>query len=300
MTTQRLRVQPGSNLALYTLTAQQSSARVISSYSTSFGMATRLLHKRLRPDIRNIYGIVRVADEIVDGAAMEAGLDVEAQGEQLDSFEAETLRALRSGYSTNLVVHSFAATARTVGIGPELIVPFFASMRRDLKPVRFTPEELREYIYGSAEVVGLMCLKVFLHGKNVGGDQRQRLEHGARRLGSAFQKINFLRDLSADWEVLGRNYFPTIDPAHLTEEQKLHLIDDIDDDLSAAAAVIGQLPRECRSAIAAAHGLFSGLTRQLRSTPAADLLRRRTRVSNPAKLAILLQTANGRIVRGAR
>lgn len=300
MTTQRMRVQPGSNLALYTLTAQRSSARVISGYSTSFGMATRLLHRRLRPDIRNIYGVVRVADEIVDGAALEAGLGIEAQGEQLDSFEAETLRALRSGYSTNLVVHSFATTARAVGIGPELVVPFFASMRRDLRPVRFTPDELREYIYGSAEVVGLMCLKVFLRGKQVGDTDRLRLEHGACRLGSAFQKINFLRDLSADWEVLGRNYFPSIDPSRLTEAQKRHLIDDIDTDLAAAAEVISQLPRECRAAIAAAHGLFNGLTRQLRITPAADLLRHRTRVSNVGKLAILFQTARGRVVRGSR
>ena len=173
-------------------------------------------------------------------------------------------------------------------------------MRRDLSPVDFTPEELSEYIYGSAEVVGLMCLKVFLRDNTVTDDERDRLEHGARRLGAAFQKINFLRDLSADWEALGRNYFPTVDPARMTEPQKKELIDDIDADLAAAAAVIPELPRECRPAIAAAHGLFSGLTHQLRETPAAELLCRRTRINNVAKLGILLRTASGRVVRGAR
>lgn len=300
MTPQHPRVQSGSNLALYTLTAQRSSARVISGYSTSFGMATRLLRKRLRPDIQNIYGFVRVADEVVDGAALEAGLDLAAQREQLDILETETLSALCSGYSTNLIVHSFATTARVAGIGPELIAPFFASMRRDLSSVRFSPDELRQYIYGSAEVIGLMCLKVFLHAQDTGDDQRSSLEHGARRLGAAFQKINFLRDLSADWEVLGRNYFPTIDPAQLTEAQKQDLIDDIDADLAAAARVIPELPRECRAAIAAAHGLFSGLTRQLRTTPAGDILRHRARVNNLAKLRILLRTVTGRVAWGTR
>lgn len=300
MTAVRVKTGVAPNLTLYTRTAQSSSARVIRGYSSSFGMATRLLHKRIRPDIRNIYGVVRVADEIVDGAALEAGLDLNAQREQLDLFEAETLKAMRSGYSTNLVVHSFATTARATGIGPELVTPFFASMRRDLSSEPFSSEEIREYIYGSAEVVGLMCLTVFLHGSNPDGTQRERLEHGARRLGAAFQKINFLRDLSADWEILGRNYFPGIDPARLTEAQKKHLIDDIDADLSAAAAVIPQLPRECRAAIAAAHGLFSGVTCRLRITPAGDLLQHRTRINTVAKLGILLRTATGRVIRSAR
>lgn len=299
MKTPRVRLNPDTGLALYTEAAQSSSARIISAYSTSFGMATRLLHKSLRPDVQNIYGVVRVADEIVDGAALEAGLDLAAQREQLDAFEAETLHAMLTGYSTNLIVHAFAVTARTNRIGPELVVPFFASMRRDLTPVDFTPQELAEYIYGSAEVVGLMCLKVFLRDSDVSEGERERLEHGARRLGAAFQKINFLRDLSADWEALGRNYFPTVDPANMTESQKAHLIDDIDADLAAAAEVIPALPRGCRAAIAAAHGLFRGLTRQLKATPAADLIRRRTRINNVAKVGILLRTANGRVVRGA-
>lgn len=300
MTTQFHRTKVAQDLALYTRTAQRSSARVIRGYSTSFRMAARLLDRRIRPDIENIYGLVRVADEIVDGAALEAGLDVAAQRSQLDAFENETVDALRSGFSTNLVVHSFAVTARAAGIDTELTAPFFASMRRDLSPVAFTRDELRDYIYGSAEVVGLMCLRVFLRDHELQGSERIRLEHGARRLGAAFQKINFLRDLSADWEGLGRNYFPAIDPANLTEFQKSELVADIDADLSASAAVIPQLPRGCRVAVAAAHALFSALTEQIRITPAPVLLHTRTRIGNVTKLGIVVRTMNGRVVRSNR
>ena len=287
---------PGRNLTLYTQTAQRSAACVIREYSTSFGMATRLFDRGVRPEIRNIYGLVRIADEIVDGAASEAGLDVDAQREQLDALEQETESAVRIGYSTNLVVHSFAITARAAGIGADIIAPFFASMRRDLSPAPFTPEEVREYIYGSAEVVGLMCLRVLLKDHELSEGVRERLEQGACRLGAAFQKINFLRDLSADWQDLGRNYFPTIDPAHLTEAQKLELIADIDADLAEAASAIPLLPREGRPAIAAAHGLFSALTQQVRATPAEKLLRTRISVGNRAKLGIVLRTMSGRVV----
>ncbi len=300
MTSRHLRARPDTGLALYTEAAKRSSSRVISAYSSSFGMASRLLHRRFRADVHNIYGLVRVADEIVDGTAQEAGLDLAAQRQQLDALEAESLAAIGSGYSTNLIVHAFAATARTHGIGPELVTPFFSSMRRDLSPVDFTSEELREYIYGSAEVVGLMCLRVFLHDSDISESERGRLEDGARRLGAAFQKINFLRDLAADWEALGRNYFPTLDPARMTESQKEELIDDIGADLAAAADVIPGLPRGCRASIAAAHGLFTGLIRQLRATPAEDLLQRRTRINNAAKLGILIRTATGRVIGGSR
>lgn len=286
-----------SNLSCYTRAAQRSSARIIREYSTSFHLATRLLDKPVRYHVENLYGLVRVADEIVDGAALEAGLDLDAQRAALDALEAETVSALDSGYSTNLIVHSFAVTARTAGIGTELTAPFFTSMRRDLSPVSFTEDEVRDYIYGSAEVVGLMCLRAFLIDYSPGEHARQRLEHGARRLGSAFQKINFLRDLSTDWERLGRNYLPGITPGALTEARKLALVADIEADLHAANAVIPELPRGCRAAVAAAHGLFSALNQRLRSTSAADLMHSRNRVSNPAKVGILLRAKVGRPVR---
>ncbi|MET0934261.1 MAG: squalene/phytoene synthase family protein [Mycetocola sp.] len=279
-----------SDLSLYSRVAHRSSSRIIRDYSTSFGMASRLLSSDVRSRVEDIYALVRVADEVVDGAAEQAGLGLDRQRALLDALEAETDAALADGYSTNLVVHAFAITARETGIGVDLTAPFFASMRRDLSPVEFTEEELREYIYGSAEVVGLMCLRVFLRGCSIEQSQRFRLEAGARRLGAAFQKINFLRDLATDWSTLGRSYFPGIDPGHLTEEQKLTLVADIEADLDAAGSVIPDLPANCRRAVAAAHGLFSVLTERVKATPAAELLAARVRVPARTKLAVLART----------
>ncbi|WP_308465132.1 phytoene/squalene synthase family protein [Rathayibacter soli] len=280
-------------LGLYSRAAHRSSAQIIREYSTSFGMASRLLGRRVRAHVENIYGLVRIADEIVDGAAAEAGLDLDAQRALLEAFEAETDSALQAGYGTNLVVHAFATTARTVGIGTELTAPFFASMRRDLNPAAFTADEMHDYIYGSAEVVGLMCLKAFLHGVPSVPSQRGRLEEGARALGAAFQKINFLRDLRTDWSQLGRNYFPEIDPDCLTEAQKMGLVADIESDLDTAAAVIPNLPADCRTAVVSANGLFAALTRRIRDTPAADLLQTRIRVPTAMKLRIVFQAKTG-------
>lgn len=282
-----------TDLALYTRAAHAGAATIIREYSTSFGMATRLLGAEVRPRVEDVYSLVRVADEIVDGAAAEAGLTVADQRELLDALEADTERAMRTGYSANVVVHSFAATARSAGFGTELTRPFFASMRRDLSPVDFSADELREYIYGSAEVIGLMCLAAFLSGRSVPVETRRRLEDGARRLGAAFQKINFLRDLAVDYTELGRSYFPGIDPARLTERQKLALVVDIDCDLGAAADVIPELPDSCRRAVLAAHGLFAELSDRIRSTPATDLLQRRVSVPTRTKLAILVRVGAG-------
>lgn len=282
--------KPASDLSLYSRVAHRSSSRIIRDYSTSFGLASRLLSSDVRRRVEDIYALVRVADEVVDGAAEQAGLGLDRQRALLDALEAETDAALSDGYSTNLVVHAFAVTARESGIGVDLTAPFFASMRRDLSPVDFTEEELREYIYGSAEVVGLMCLRVFLRGRAIEESQHFRLEAGARRLGAAFQKINFLRDLATDWSTLGRSYFPGIDPAHLTEEQKLSLVTDIEADLDAAGSVIPDLPPDCRRAVAAAHGLFRVLTDRVKATPAEDLLSARVRVPARTKLAVLART----------
>jgi phytoene/squalene synthetase len=284
---------PPTDLALYGEAAHRSAATILQEYSTSFGMATRLLSPSVRPQVEDIYALVRVADEIVDGAAAEAGLSTDEIAAMLDGLEDDTERAMRVGYSANVVVHAFARTARAVGIGPELTRPFFASMRRDLDPVDFSADELGAYIYGSAEVVGLMCLAVFLHDSPVPQPTRRRLEAGARRLGAAFQKINFLRDLAVDYTELGRSYFPGIDPSRLTERQKLALVVDIDCDLGAAADAIPELPDNCRRAITAAHGLFGELCDRIRVTPAADLLARRVSVPTRTKLAILVRATAG-------
>ncbi|GAA2022087.1 squalene/phytoene synthase family protein [Agromyces tropicus] len=280
-----------SLLERYTDAAEASSATVISHYSTSFGAAARLLDPAARRRIRSIYALVRVADEVVDGSAAEAGLDLDAQHEVLDALEADTERAMELGYSANLVVHAFARVARDTGFGVELTRPFFASMRRDLDPAPFAADEIGPYIHGSAEVVGLMCLAAFLADEPADAARRTRLERGAVHLGAAFQKINFLRDLAVDWRTLGRNYFPGVDPDAFTEADKTAILDDIDHDLSIARESLPELPRRARSAVAAAHGLFASLTARCRATPATEIIATRIRVPDGEKLAIAVRSA---------
>ncbi|WP_437583716.1 phytoene/squalene synthase family protein [Paramicrobacterium sp. CJ85] len=280
-------------LRRYTRCARSSSARVIDQYSTSFGLATRMFDRSTREHIRAVYGLVRVADEIVDGAAAEAGLSRGEQQAVLDALEREVESAIGGGYSANLVVHAFTQTARDAGIDRSLTAPFFASMRRDLDPAPLSRDDVDTYIYGSAEVVGLMCLRVFLMRDAISDECRDRLEVGARHLGAAFQKINFLRDLAEDWNALGRNYFPGIDPTALTEDEKCALLDDIDQDLDVARTAIGELPRHCRVAVSAAHAFFSALSAHVRSTPASDIMTTRVRVPTMQKAAILLRVRLG-------
>ena len=280
-----------TGLALYDLAARRGAAQVISQYSTSFGLASRLCSREVRQHVADVYALVRIADEIVDGPAEEAGLDAAACRELLDALEAETELAMARGYSSNLVVHAFARTARATGIDVELTRPFFASMRRDLDPVDFDAEELRMYIYGSAEVVGLMCLRAFTLGLAADAQRDVRWQRGARHLGAAFQKINFLRDLAEDYDTRGRRYFPGVDPARFDEADKARILDDIDADLAVAGAVIPELPGSCRRAVAAAHALFTSLAARLRRTPASALLTTRVRVPAGRKLTLLVRAA---------
>lgn len=277
-----------AGLRRYDAAAVAAAALVLRRYSTSFGLATRLLAPPMRPHIAAVYGLVRIADEIVDGTAAEAGLDLAAQRRVLDELESDTERALESGFSANLVVHAFAATARRAGITRELTRPFFASMRRDLDPVDFSDEEYRSYIHGSAEVVGLMCLNAFLVGHELSPAERKRLEAGAIRLGAAFQKINFLRDLADDGARLERAYFPGAHAGEMNDDAKAAAVAEIRDDLAAARAVIPELPIDCRRAVASATGLFGELLRRLERVPAAELFERRVSVPAPVKARILL------------
>lgn len=281
-----------TGIALYDRTAMRTAATVLHDYSTSFGLASRLLPRTVRGHIGAIYGLVRVADEVVDGPAEQAGVDAAGRRALLDGLESELEAALPRGFSANLIVHAFVVTARETGIDTSLTRPFFASMRRDLEPVAFATEsELAEYVHGSAEVVGLMCLAAFLADEPVDAARRAELEAGAIRLGAAFQKVNFLRDLAADAEGLGRRYLPGLDPAAPTEHAKHAALDDIDADLAAAAAVIPMLPRGARRAVAAAHGFFAELAARLRSTPAARLASERVRVPAAAKARIIAAAA---------
>lgn len=275
-----------SRLDLYTTVAQSAAADVIRQYSTSFGLASRVLKKESRQHIGNIYALVRIADEIVDGVAAEAGLTPDAIRVVLDECEKETENALHTGYSTNLIIHAFAATARAVGITTAETAPFFASMRMDLTDTEYDDAGFARYVYGSAEVVGLMCLAVFVRGRQVTADEGRVLVKGARALGAAFQKVNFLRDLSADAEGLGRSYFPGVTAQNLDEATKVRLLDDIDADLAAANATLSMLPDDAARAVALAHDFFAELSHRIRATPADALLRARISVPNVTKYLI--------------
>lgn len=269
-----------TGLALYDRTAEGAAAAVITAYSTSFGLATRLLGARPRPHVRNVYALVRIADEIVDGPAAAAGLDADAERGVLDDLESETLAAITRGFSSNLVVHAFARTARECGIGADLIKPFFSSMRTDLSIAEHDAVSHDDYVYGSAEVVGLMCLQVFVNaGSRHPHPADSDLVDGARRLGAAFQDVNFLRDQDHDEDSLGRDYLG-VRSGRASREQ---VLDRIDADLAAAAAVIPRLPSDCRKAVTAAHDLFASLSTRLRreSTPG-----RRVRVPDPVKATL--------------
>jgi phytoene/squalene synthetase len=283
-----------SRRALYDQVAEETASVVIRRYSTSFGLASRLLGPGVRQHVENIYALVRVADEIVDGAAVEAGLDIVGAARQLNELERETRYAVEHGFSSNLVVHAYALTAREAGFGDELATPFFDSMRADLSETEHDQESFDRYVYGSAEVVGLMCLRAFLLETDVTADERARFEHGARALGAAFQKVNFLRDLAADFDTLGRSYFPGVNVESFTEEDKVRLLDDIDNDLRTSAAVVPDLPASSRRAVALAQGLFQELSLRLRATPASTLRTTRVRVPNPVKARIAAGAALGR------
>nr|WP_308071639.1 phytoene desaturase family protein [Kocuria sp. LUK] len=277
---------PAEAAARYDAAARAAAATVIRRYSTSFGLACRLLAPGVREHVRAVYALVRVADEIVDGASAGAGVPPEEARRLLDDLEAETCAATARGFSTNLVVHAFARTARHAGIGEDLVRPFFASMRADLSEDRHSDDSLDAYVYGSAEVVGLMCLQVFLADRPVPAAERAELVAGARRLGAAFQKVNFLRDLAEDYGELGRVYFPGVEPGRFSEAQKHRLLDDVDADLAAARAVIDDLPRSARAAVLTAHDLFRELSARIRATPARELLRTRVRVPDARKAAL--------------
>jgi phytoene synthase len=282
---------------IYDRVAEETASIVIRRYSTSFGLASRLLEPRVRQHIENIYALVRLADEIVDGEAVAAGLTTADAAKILNELEAETELAMQRGYSANLIVHAFALTARETGFGRTLTAPFFESMRSDLERTEHDQASFDRYVYGSAEVVGLMCLCAFLQGVQHTPDEIAELETGARALGAAFQKVNFLRDLSADFEGLGRSYFPGVNVSSFCEADKIRLLDDIDTHLRTSAAVIPNLPSGSRRAVALAQSLFADLALRLRATPAERIVAARVRVPNPIKLRMATAAALGRTPR---
>lgn len=278
---------PSPSLALYDATARDAAARVIARYSTSFGLGTRLLGRAMRAHIEAIYAMVRVADEVVD---TYRGDDAAAQ---LERFVAEVHGAMDGGFSTDLVAHAFGLTAREVGITREQTEPFFASMRMDLTRTVHTRDSLAAYIFGSAEVVGEMCLAVFV---NTGRGPRPLdpdVRAGARRLGAAYQKVNFLRDLASDTSDLGRSYFPGVTAATLTDATLATLVADCRADIRAAEATLPALPRRARVAVGTTIDIYARLLRQIEATPARELVRRRVRVADPIKAALAARNACG-------
>ncbi|WP_420098288.1 squalene/phytoene synthase family protein [Corynebacterium sp.] len=270
---------------MYAALAERVSATVIGRYSTSFSLATRLLPAGVREDVRNLYAVVRIADEIVDGAAT-GHPDPRAV---LDSYEDRVLEAADEGFHTDLVLHAWAATAVRCRIDPAHMTAFFASMRSDIDRAVHDEESLARYIYGSAEVIGLMCLDIFLaHGGQVPAAQRAWLGEGAAALGAAFQKVNFLRDLGDDQDSLGRTYLPELQDGPLTAQARDRILDDVDAGIAAGRERVPSLPAGCRAGVSAAAALYEELSARLRRTPPAQL--RQTRVRVPAPVKVVLTT----------
>lgn len=268
--------------SLYDSVSRECSKTVTKSYSTSFSLATKMLSKSIRQDIYNIYGFVRCADEIVDTFH-------DYNKEALFNHYVEDLeRALKDKISLNPVLNAFQETYHKYNIDKALVDAFLKSMRMDLyKSEYLTREEYQDYIYGSADVVGLMCLKVFVNGD---AEKYEDLRASAMALGSAFQKVNFLRDLKADHETLSRTYFPNADLNSLDEASKLEIINDIEADFEAGYQGIKKLPIEAKFGVFMAYRYYKQLLNKLKQTPALEIKNARIRVPDHKKLYILTRS----------
>ena len=260
-----------------------TSKLVTKKYSTSFSLAVKMLSPTIRSAIYNIYGFVRFADEIVDTFH-----DYKKE-ELLDDFEKEYYKALENGISLNPILNSFQATVKRYNITDDLVKSFLKSMRADLSKTAYeTQEEYNEYIYGSADVVGLMCLKVFVDGDD---EKYNELKNAAMRLGSAFQKVNFLRDLKDDFELLNRSYFPNVDLTSLNTESKHLIIQEIEDDFDFAFNHgILKLPVEAKFGVYMAYRYYRRLLKKLNSVPSSEIIETRVRISDPMKINLLARS----------
>jgi len=265
---------------LYTTTAYKVSQQITTKYSTSFSSSAKLFPLSLRKHIYAIYGLVRIADEVVD---TYGGSDTRIL---LEDLEQEVYAAITRGYSTNPIVHSFALTAHEFGITKKLIQPFFASMTLDIKQKNFTQKQYVQYIYGSAEVVGLMCLRVFVNGDE---NTYKQLQDGAQSLGSAYQKVNFLRDMRHDFMELGRVYFPSIDYETFDDAARDKIVADIEDDFNKAKTTAKKLPATSRPAVELSISYYELLLKKIKETSATALKTKRVRVANRTKAVLFLQ-----------
>lgn len=258
------------------------------NYSTSFSFGIKLFKRKYRPAIYAIYGFVRFADEIVDT------FHDQNKKELLNKLREDTWQAIETGFSSNPILHSFQKVVNEFEIDREYIEAFLHSMEMDLEYKTYNAKEIKEYIYGSAEVVGLMCLRVFYIGKEKEFDE---LVYPARKLGEAFQKVNFLRDISADYLDKGRIYFPDIQFENFTAEQKKAIEDDIAFDFAEANKGIRKLNPDVRLGVFLAYTYYLELLEKIRKTTPQEILQKRYRVSDITKI-VLLANAWGRYVLG--
>ncbi|WP_437399680.1 phytoene/squalene synthase family protein [Flagellimonas lutimaris] len=255
---------------------------VTQSYSTSFSLATKMLAPSIRADIYNIYGFVRFADEIVDS------FHDYNKTKLFNDFERDMEKAIEDKISLNPILNSFQHTYHKYDIPHHLVESFMKSMRMDLTKKNYeTFDEYREYIYGSADVVGLMCLCVFVKGDK---GKYEELKESAMALGSAFQKVNFLRDLKADYEGLNRTYFPNTNLMELDEQSKKRIVNEIKADFALGYSGIVQLPEQAKFGVYTAYRYYKKLLQKLQSTPPLEIKNTRIRVSNYQKFGLLAQS----------
>jgi phytoene/squalene synthetase len=268
-------------IELYHKISVDASKNVTQLYSTSFSMGIKLLDKNIHDAIFSIYGFVRLADEIVDT------FHDYPKSEMLQEFKEETYKALDRKISVNPILHAFQMVVNKYSIDRDLIDKFLLSMEQDLNDIQYSSVGYKEYIVGSAEVVGLMCLKVFVNGDN---DLYFKLEEPARKLGAAFQKINFLRDVKADYQELGRTYFPGVDLEKFTPDEKLKIEEDIQDDFECALEGIIKLPSSSKLGVYVAYRYYFSLFKKIKKVSSDRLMEERIRVPNTKKLLITFES----------
>lgn len=267
--------------ALFDDISQKASKMTTKSYSTSFSLGIRFLHHSLRAPIYSIYGFVRFADEIVDSFH-----DYD-KSYLLDKFKKDTFEAIETGISLNPILNSFQWVVNKYNIDHEHIHTFLKSMEMDLHKIEYSSEKYEEYILGSAEVVGLMCLKIFVNGDQQKYDE---LEDSAKKLGAAFQKINFLRDLKQDYQLLGRTYFPGVDFEQFDGSTKKQLEHEIAQDFADGYKGILKLPKESRFGVYMAYIYYINLFNKIKKVPAEQLMQKRVRIPNNKKYRLFMKS----------
>jgi len=268
--------------SIFDKVSNDCSKLVIKRYSTSFYFSSSLLSKTIRQDIFNIYGFVRLADEIVDT------FHEYPKQELLEDFEKELWRSVDNKISLNPILNSFQHTVNKYSIPKDLINSFLDSMKMDLEKKEYNSfEEYKKYIYGSADVVGLMCLKVFVKGSE---SSFSELSPFAISLGSAFQKVNFLRDLKDDSNVLNRVYFPNVDMNNFNEKSKKEIILEIEKDFANAVKGIVKLPKNSKFAVYIAYRYYNKLLKKLKRTSSENIVKKRIRIHNLQKFIVIARS----------